>query len=107
MKMVPLPQKHRLVYKIYTYISYIYLKTLILPGLIEQSLVQVSIFCKLTNNFHVPVVIQMGKDIVSFLSWAAEPEMEERKLVNLHRTKSGVGLCYSCLSFPISDVFFP
>ena len=25
--------------------------------------------------------LQMGKDIVSFLSWAAEPEMEERKLV--------------------------
>ncbi|KAJ0639378.1 putative cytochrome c1, cytochrome c-like domain superfamily [Helianthus annuus] len=24
---------------------------------------------------------QMGKDVVSFLSWAAEPEMEERKLV--------------------------
>ncbi|RDY12190.1 Cytochrome c1-2, heme protein, mitochondrial, partial [Mucuna pruriens] len=24
---------------------------------------------------------QMGKDIVSFLSWAAEPEMEERKLM--------------------------
>lgn len=26
-------------------------------------------------------VAQMGKDVVSFLSWAAEPEMEERKLV--------------------------
>jgi len=25
----------------------------------------------------------MGKDIVSFLAWAAEPEMEERKLVGL------------------------
>ena len=25
----------------------------------------------------------MGKDVVSFLSWAAEPEMEERKLVGL------------------------
>ena len=24
----------------------------------------------------------MGKDVVSFLSWAAEPEMEERKLVS-------------------------
>ncbi|KAK4790030.1 hypothetical protein SAY86_017334 [Trapa natans] len=24
---------------------------------------------------------QMGKDVVTFLSWAAEPEMEERKLV--------------------------
>ncbi|KAJ0010686.1 hypothetical protein Pint_32932 [Pistacia integerrima] len=23
----------------------------------------------------------MGKDVVSFLSWAAEPEMEERKLM--------------------------
>ncbi|KAI3777788.1 hypothetical protein L1987_47591 [Smallanthus sonchifolius] len=27
---------------------------------------------------------QMGKDVVSFLSWAAEPEMEERKLVTPH-----------------------
>jgi len=27
------------------------------------------------------VSLQMGKDVVSFLSWAAEPEMEERKLV--------------------------
>ncbi|RVW30193.1 Cytochrome c1-2, heme protein, mitochondrial [Vitis vinifera] len=24
---------------------------------------------------------QMGKDVVSFLTWAAEPEMEERKLM--------------------------
>ena len=24
---------------------------------------------------------QMGKDVVKFLAWAAEPEMEERKLV--------------------------
>ncbi|MBA0800247.1 hypothetical protein Gohar_010693, partial [Gossypium harknessii] len=24
---------------------------------------------------------QMGKDVVTFLSWAAEPEMEERKLM--------------------------
>lgn len=31
-------------------------------------------------------MVQMGKDVVSFLSWAAEPEMEERKLVRLlHR----------------------
>lgn len=28
-------------------------------------------------------MVQMGKDIVSFLTWAAEPEMEERKLVRL------------------------
>lgn len=28
-------------------------------------------------------VVQMGKDVVSFLTWAAEPEMEERKLVHL------------------------
>ncbi|CAO2172681.1 unnamed protein product [Urochloa humidicola] len=26
---------------------------------------------------------QMGKDVVSFLSWAAEPEMEERKLMGV------------------------
>lgn len=28
-----------------------------------------------------PQYVQMGKDVVTFLSWAAEPEMEERKLV--------------------------
>lgn len=38
-------------------------------------------------------VVQMGKDVVSFLTWAAEPEMEERKLVLawkscLHHMKS-------------------
>lgn len=27
-------------------------------------------------------MVQMGKDVVTFLSWAAEPEMEERKLVH-------------------------
>ncbi|KAF7846508.1 hypothetical protein BT93_L4222 [Corymbia citriodora subsp. variegata] len=26
---------------------------------------------------------QMGKDVVTFLSWAAEPEMEERNLVGI------------------------
>lgn len=29
------------------------------------------------------IMMQMGKDVVTFLSWAAEPEMEERKLVIL------------------------
>ena len=29
----------------------------------------------------VDFYFQMGKDVVTFLSWAAEPEMEERKLV--------------------------
>ena len=28
-------------------------------------------------------LLQMGKDVVTFLTWAAEPEMEERKLVRL------------------------
>jgi ubiquinol-cytochrome c reductase cytochrome c1 subunit len=36
-------------------------------------------------------ITQMGKDVVSFLSWAAEPEMEERKLV------SSQLICYSCI----------
>ena len=27
------------------------------------------------------ILLQMGKDVVTFLTWAAEPEMEERKLV--------------------------
>lgn len=30
------------------------------------------------------MLIQMGKDVVTFLTWAAEPEMEERKLVAAH-----------------------
>ncbi|KAE9612557.1 putative cytochrome c1 [Lupinus albus] len=35
------------------------------------------------NEIHFPllVLLQMGKDVVSFLTWAAEPEMEERKLM--------------------------
>lgn len=33
------------------------------------------------NSAFSNVLLQMGKDVVSFLSWAAEPEMEERKLV--------------------------
>jgi hypothetical protein len=37
----------------------------------------------LNTNRHFFCKFQMGKDVVSFLSWAAEPEMEERKLVNL------------------------
>ena len=32
----------------------------------------------------------MGKDVVTFLSWAAEPEMEERKLVMLYLYQSTV-----------------
>ncbi|RWV87573.1 hypothetical protein GW17_00050417, partial [Ensete ventricosum] len=36
----------------------------------------------------LPVLLQMGKDVVTFLSWAAEPEMEERKLVTLQPTWS-------------------
>ena len=36
----------------------------------------------LTSLF-LSIAAQMGKDVVSFLSWAAEPEMEERKLVGL------------------------
>ncbi|KAK8576777.1 hypothetical protein V6N13_015210 [Hibiscus sabdariffa] len=27
------------------------------------------------------ILVQMGKDVVTFLAWAAEPEMEERKLM--------------------------
>ncbi|KAM3308106.1 cytochrome c1-1, heme protein, mitochondrial isoform X3 [Capsicum chacoense] len=34
-------------------------------------------FCRSYNAY----AGQMGKDVVSFLSWAAEPEMEERKLM--------------------------
>ncbi|CAN1817631.1 Cytochrome c1 1, heme protein, mitochondrial [Linum perenne] len=42
---------------------------------------------------------QMGKDVVSFLTWAAEPEMEERKLVSLfHHLLLHVTCCL--ISFP-------
>lgn len=33
------------------------------------------------SHIRFPMLAQMGKDVVTFLSWAAEPEMEERKLV--------------------------
>lgn len=33
------------------------------------------------ESYTLVFMVQMGKDVVSFLSWAAEPEMEERKLV--------------------------
>ena len=36
---------------------------------------------------------QMGKDVVSFLSWAAEPEMEERKLVTTSRLNQLTAVC--------------
>ncbi|CAI8618666.1 unnamed protein product [Vicia faba] len=38
------------------------------------------VFALLTNGTPATEA-QMGKDVVSFLSWAAEPEMEERKLM--------------------------
>lgn len=38
-------------------------------------------FCQVQRSILFSVLVQMGKDVVSFLSWAAEPEMEERKLV--------------------------
>lgn len=38
----------------------------------------------LTISILGTVAAQMGKDVVTFLSWAAEPEMEERKLVTFH-----------------------
>lgn len=36
----------------------------------------------LRDGSNIYLTMQMGKDVVSFLSWAAEPEMEERKLVS-------------------------
>lgn len=38
----------------------------------------------------------MGKDVVSFLSWAAEPEMEERKLVTLLEPPCRIVLYFYC-----------
>ncbi|KAK3413034.1 hypothetical protein EUGRSUZ_I01668 [Eucalyptus grandis] len=40
---------------------------------------------------------QMGKDVVTFLSWAAEPEMEERKLMGFKWISYFRWLCCSCL----------
>lgn len=44
----------------------------------------------------------MGKDVVSFLSWAAEPEMEERKLVSYQYALKIKIICF-CLLLP-SDI---
>lgn len=44
------------------------------------------IFKGLLKRFY-NIMLQMGKDVVSFLTWAAEPEMEERKLVCLHLSR--------------------
>nr|CAB3483794.1 unnamed protein product [Digitaria exilis] len=41
------------------------------------------VFALLTGYRDPPAGVQMGKDVVSFLSWAAEPEMEERKLMGV------------------------
>ena len=49
----------------------------------------------------------MGKDIVSFLSWAAEPEMEERKLVqnppSLHNymNRSDTHFVFACFDLGV------
>ncbi|CAL5418012.1 unnamed protein product [Camellia sinensis] len=41
---------------------------------------------------------QMGKDVVTFLSWAAEPEMEERKLMGFQvDICTVIGIASSCL----------
>ncbi|CAL5361966.1 unnamed protein product [Camellia sinensis] len=39
------------------------------------------VFALLTGYHDPPAGVSMGKDVVTFLSWAAEPEMEERKLM--------------------------
>ena len=59
----------------------------------------VPFMCKLlphwANTISIIFQSQMGKDVVSFLSWAAEPEMEERKLV----TTAQLGLLNSYTPF--------
>ena len=46
--------------------------------MVEEVMVMVGV----ENCSNIPVVEEvMGTDVVSFLSWAAEPEMEERKLM--------------------------
>ncbi|KAL1564290.1 hypothetical protein AAHA92_06651 [Salvia divinorum] len=39
------------------------------------------VFALLTGYHDPPAGVTMGKDVVTFLTWAAEPEMEERKLM--------------------------
>lgn len=64
MKTVPLRLSHRQ----YTY-AYL---------CIFSSFMLITFRC--LNSFHL--LVQMAKDITEFLAWAAEPEMEERKLVS-------------------------
>lgn len=49
------------------------------------------------------VIMQMGKDVVTFLSWAAEPEMEERKLVCIITTNNSLN-DQLLLNEPSSDI---
>jgi hypothetical protein len=46
----------------------------------------------------------MGKDVVSFLSWAAEPEMEERKLVTTSRLNQLTAVCAVAFQFVLDVV---
>ena len=46
----------------------------------------------------------MGKDVVSFLSWAAEPEMEERKLVTTTRLNHLTADFFAAFQFAIIHV---
>ncbi|GJU65531.1 putative ribonuclease H-like domain-containing protein, partial [Tanacetum coccineum] len=54
------------------------------------------VFAPLTGYCDPPTGVSIGKDIVSFFSWAAEPKMEERKLllllhhVHVYATNMGV-----------------
>jgi hypothetical protein len=49
-----------------------------------------------TKGLYLICKLQMGKDVVSFLSWAAEPEMEERKLGIFLQTPSTITFCSDC-----------
>ncbi|ONK79560.1 uncharacterized protein A4U43_C01F7620 [Asparagus officinalis] len=46
---------------------------------------------------------QMGKDVVSFLSWAAEPEMGERKQMGFKGSSFCRLHCYKLLAIGISE----
>ncbi|KAF7134994.1 hypothetical protein RHSIM_Rhsim08G0217000 [Rhododendron simsii] len=45
-------------------------------------------FMKLSSLYSFHLLSQMAKDITEFLAWAAEPEMEERKLVCKNESRS-------------------
>jgi hypothetical protein len=51
-------------------------------------------------------VEQMAKDVVAFLSWAAEPEMNERKLVSGSTLRLNCSVIYAAQCVSLGTGFF-